>query len=86
VADNADILLEYWKDNRLQARQTVDQRAALTNIILVIAAARGGERMDEPSSDPIVYATLVAGILLIPLVEVVRTLERHCARGPTNQV
>jgi hypothetical protein len=39
VADHADILLEYWKEQRTHARHTESQRAALTNLILLIAAA-----------------------------------------------
>jgi hypothetical protein len=34
-----DTVLAYWKDNREQMRQSEDQRAVLTNYILLIAAA-----------------------------------------------
>jgi hypothetical protein len=42
MADPTDILLEYWKDQRVQARNTESQRATLTNIILLIVVATLG--------------------------------------------
>jgi hypothetical protein len=42
MADSTDILLEYWKDQRTQARNTESQRATLTNIILLIVVATLG--------------------------------------------
>lgn len=37
--DNKSVILEYWKDQRAQARHTETQRATFTNIILIVAAA-----------------------------------------------
>jgi hypothetical protein len=42
MADPTDILLEYWKDQRTQARNAESQRATLTNIILLIVVATLG--------------------------------------------
>jgi hypothetical protein len=37
-----DAFLEFWKDHREQLRQTENQRAVLTNYVLLIAAAISG--------------------------------------------
>lgn len=37
--DAVQVLLEYWRDQRAQARQCEDQRAAMTNFLLLLAAA-----------------------------------------------
>jgi hypothetical protein len=37
--DSKSIILEYWKDQRAQARHTETQRATFTNISLIVAAA-----------------------------------------------
>jgi hypothetical protein len=37
--DSKSIILEYWKDQRAQARHTEDQRAIFTNIVLIVTAA-----------------------------------------------
>jgi hypothetical protein len=42
LADEADILLQIWREQRDQARQCEDQRAVMTNIILVLASAAIG--------------------------------------------
>jgi hypothetical protein len=42
MADPNDILLEYWKDQRTQARNAEGQRATLTNIVLLIVVATLG--------------------------------------------
>jgi hypothetical protein len=42
MADPTDILLEYWKDQRTQARNAESQRATLTNIVLLIVIATLG--------------------------------------------
>jgi hypothetical protein len=42
MADPTDILLEYWKDQRTQARNAESQRATLTNIVLLIVVATLG--------------------------------------------
>jgi len=65
MADHADVLLEYWKEQRAHARHTESQRAILTNLILLIAAAGLGfiaqQRLRETS--------LVVSLVLILLGE-----------------
>ncbi|MFE7778510.1 hypothetical protein ACFU5O_32455 [Streptomyces sp. NPDC057445] len=39
MADRVDVLIELWKDERQQALQAEGQRAALTNIVIVVVAA-----------------------------------------------
>jgi hypothetical protein len=42
VADQRDAVLAYWSEHRQQLRQSEDQRAVLTNYVLVIASALTG--------------------------------------------
>ncbi|QCX77246.1 hypothetical protein C9F11_17970 [Streptomyces sp. YIM 121038] len=42
MADESDVLLELWKGQRDEARQMENQRAALTNIVILVAAAALG--------------------------------------------
>ncbi|MGV9942768.1 hypothetical protein [Streptomyces sp. NPDC003401] len=42
MADESDVLLELWKGQREEARQMENQRAALTNIVIVVTAAALG--------------------------------------------
>ncbi|MGX9891195.1 hypothetical protein [Streptomyces sp. NPDC002276] len=37
-----DVLLQFWREQRDQARQSENQRAAMTNIVLIVAAAAVG--------------------------------------------
>ncbi|MET9909973.1 hypothetical protein ABZZ74_24735 [Streptomyces sp. NPDC006476] len=39
MADDSDVLLELWKEQRDQLRQTENQRAQLTNIVILVVAA-----------------------------------------------
>ena len=39
MADSSDVLLELWKDQRDQMRQLENQRATLTNIVILVVAA-----------------------------------------------
>ena len=39
MADRADVLLHLYSEERAEARQSEDQRATLTNLILVVVAA-----------------------------------------------
>ncbi|MFE0459498.1 hypothetical protein ACFW1A_09585 [Kitasatospora sp. NPDC058965] len=39
MADTTDVLLQLWREQRDQGRQIEDQRAALTNIVIVVVAA-----------------------------------------------
>ena len=42
MAVDSDILLAYWQEQRIQARHSEEQRATLTNLILIISAATLG--------------------------------------------
>ena len=42
MADQSDAVLAYWSEHRQQLRQSEEQRAVLTNYILVIASALTG--------------------------------------------
>ncbi|MEU6227300.1 hypothetical protein [Streptomyces sp. NPDC047042] len=42
MADESDVLLDLWKGHREEARQMENQRAALTNIVIIVAAAALG--------------------------------------------
>ena len=39
MADETDILLQVWREQRDKAKQCEDQRAVMTNIVLVLASA-----------------------------------------------
>jgi hypothetical protein len=42
LAEQSDAVLAYWSEHRQQSRQSEDQRAVLTNYVLVIASALTG--------------------------------------------
>ncbi|MER5299652.1 MULTISPECIES: hypothetical protein [Streptomyces] len=42
MADDTDVLLELWRGQRDEARQMENQRAALTSVVIVVAAAGFG--------------------------------------------
>lgn len=42
IKDQTDAVLAYWSEHRQQLRQSEDQRAVLTNYVLVIASALTG--------------------------------------------
>ncbi|MET8448695.1 hypothetical protein [Streptomyces sp. NPDC005209] len=42
MADETDVLLDLWKGQRDEAKQMENQRAALTNILIIVAAAALG--------------------------------------------
>jgi hypothetical protein len=42
VTERDDTVVEYWKEHREQLRQSENQRAVLTNYVLLIAAAVSG--------------------------------------------
>ncbi|MEV0282304.1 hypothetical protein AB0I22_38885 [Streptomyces sp. NPDC050610] len=53
MTDSTDVLLMLWKDQREQVRQGEIQRAALTNIVIIVAAAGLGfvARRGRPDFD-----------------------------------
>jgi hypothetical protein len=42
MADEVDVLLKMWQEQRDQARQQENQRSTMTNLVLVVAAAGFG--------------------------------------------
>jgi hypothetical protein len=42
MADGVEVLMNFWQEQRAQARQSEDQRAALSNLVLALAAAALG--------------------------------------------
>ncbi|MEV6634569.1 hypothetical protein AB0M54_27860 [Actinoplanes sp. NPDC051470] len=42
MKDSSDVVLSYWNEHRQQFRQSENQRAMMTNFVLVIAAALSG--------------------------------------------
>lgn len=42
MADKAEVLLQFWQEQRAQARQSEDQRATLSNLTLALAAGALG--------------------------------------------
>lgn len=42
MSDPSDIVLAYWSEHRLQFRQSENQRATMTNFILVVTAGLSG--------------------------------------------
>ena len=42
MADETDVLLDLWKGHRDEARQMENQRATLTNIVIIVTAAALG--------------------------------------------
>jgi len=63
VADRSDAVLAYWSEHRQQLRQSEDQRAVLTNYVLVIASALTGFIAQQR----LALSTLPAAILMLVL-------------------
>jgi hypothetical protein len=51
VAESIDVVLAYWKEHREQLRQCENQRAVLTNYILVLATASTGLIVQQKFTD-----------------------------------
>jgi hypothetical protein len=56
-----DAVLAYWREHREQLRQSENQRAVLTNYVLVIAAAIGGLIVQQHFS----HRTLLLSALIV---------------------
>ncbi|MGW7043357.1 hypothetical protein ACWGDT_11710 [Streptomyces avermitilis] len=52
MADETDVLVELWKGQREEARQMEAQRAALTNIVIIMAGAALGFLAQQGSLQP----------------------------------
>lgn len=64
MPDDADILLQIWREQRDQARQCEDQRAVMTNIVLVLASAGLGLIVQHGFRDRAMLLVTVALVLL----------------------
>jgi hypothetical protein len=51
MAESHEVLLQFWREQRDQARQSENQRAAMTNIVLIVAAAAVGFVVREGITD-----------------------------------
>ncbi|MEV2193448.1 hypothetical protein AB0I02_21030 [Streptomyces phaeochromogenes] len=63
MADASDVLIELWKEQREQARQTETQRATLTNIVILVVAAGLGF-VAQKGLDPSALAVTIPIALL----------------------
>lgn len=64
MADSTDVLLALWKDQREQVRQGEIQRAALTNIVIVVVAAGLGFVAQRGRLDPVDFCVSIPMFLL----------------------
>ncbi|MER5462038.1 hypothetical protein ABT010_15370 [Streptomyces sp. NPDC002668] len=64
MADSSDVLIELWKDQRDQVRQLENQRATLTNIVILVVAAGLGfiaQRGLQPSMLAVTLPMMLLG-------------------------
>jgi len=61
MADDSDVLLKFYEEQRIYGRQSEDQRATITNIVLIVASALLG----FISQNKLFLTTLPLTILLI---------------------
>jgi hypothetical protein len=64
LPDEADILLQIWREQRDKARQCEDQRALMTNIVLVLASAGIGLVVQHGLRDRTMLLVTVSLVLL----------------------
>jgi hypothetical protein len=77
MADQSDAVLAYWSEHRQQLRQSEDQRAVLTNYVLVIASALTGFAVQQKlSRDTLPLAILVMIVGVYGAVTVAKYHER----------
>lgn len=66
MADSTDVLLQHWDEQRAQSRQCENQRATLTNMILLVASAALGFITQRGLDRPMLFVTVplvVIGLL-----------------------
>jgi hypothetical protein len=63
VADTTDILLKHWEDQRTKFRHSEDQRATLTNIVLVVSSIGFGFLAKQGLRDSMLAATIPLTII-----------------------
>jgi hypothetical protein len=61
VSDAATVVLAYWSEHRQQLRQSENQRATMTNFILVVVAALSGFMIQQRFS----AAAIPLGVLIV---------------------
>jgi hypothetical protein len=77
MADQSDAVLAYWSEHRQQLRQSEDQRAILTNYVLIIASALTGFTVQQKlTRDTLPLAALVMVIGVYGAVTVAKYHER----------
>ncbi|MEW2574362.1 hypothetical protein [Streptomyces sp. NPDC047070] len=64
MADEYDVLLQFWQEQRDQARQTETQRATLTNLVLLVASAAIGLVVHQGVTNRSALAVMVGLTLL----------------------
>ena len=77
MSEPAEVVMAYWRDHRDQLRQSENQRAALTNYVLIIVAALSGfivQQQLRPATIPL--AVLITIIGLFGAVTVAKYHER----------
>src|SRR5690242_554951 len=65
MSEPADLVLAYWRDHRDQLRQSENQRAVLTNYMLIIVAALSGfivQQQLKPATLPLSALIIMIGI------------------------
>lgn len=64
MRDEADILIQIWREQRDKAKQCEDQRALITNIVLVLASAGIGLVVQHGVKDRAMLLVTVSLVLL----------------------
>src|SRR3954454_17541978 len=65
MSEPADVILAYWRDHRDQFRQSENQRAVLTNYVLIIVAALSGfivQQQLKPVTLPLSVLITIVGL------------------------
>lgn len=78
MVDEPEIILQFWQDRRTQARQSENQRATLTNLVLLIESAALGfiaNRGLEPEMLALTITLILLGVY--GAVGVLKLYERH---------
>jgi len=92
MADSSDVLLQHWSEQAEQSRQCEDQRATLTNMILLVGSAalgfiaqRGLDRYMLLVTVPLVVVGLLGAVASAKFYERFRLHNRQ-ARRITDQL
>lgn len=78
MADRTDVLLKLIEQQWIEAKQSEDQRAALTNLILIIAAAAIGFMAQKPLQRGMLFISLSLIVLgVFGAITSAKYYERH---------